>query len=140
MGDRQIHRLNRHLHHALAKAGLPSEEIANALAANNGSVQGIDWIPENIKHVFKTSHDISPEWHVYMQAAFQKYVDNAITKTVNLPHSATPNDVQQIYQLAWELGSKGITIYRDQSRVGQAISFQKESSNDAEALSCSHCS
>ncbi|MBW2129043.1 MAG: vitamin B12-dependent ribonucleotide reductase, partial [Deltaproteobacteria bacterium] len=86
------------------------EEIARA-----GSLRDIEGIPEEVKSVFVTAHDVSPEWHVRMQAAFQKYTDNAVSKTVNLPRDATPDDVRKVYELAYRLGCKGVTIYRDGS-------------------------
>jgi ribonucleoside-diphosphate reductase alpha chain len=75
-----------------------------------------------VKRVFVTAHEIKPEWHVEMQATFQKYTDNAVSKTVNFPHEATKQDVAHVYMLAYEKGLKGITIYRDRSREGQPMS------------------
>ena len=87
------------------------------------SIQHIEEVPEKIRRVFVTAHDISPEWHVRMQAAFQKYTDNAVSKTINFPSLATPHDVEKTYILAYKAGCKGITIFRDQSRSSQVITL-----------------
>ncbi|MFW9847691.1 MAG: adenosylcobalamin-dependent ribonucleoside-diphosphate reductase [Candidatus Thorarchaeota archaeon] len=81
--------------------------------SKTGSVQHIESIPDDTKRIFKIAHEIDPEWHVKMQAAFQKHTDNAVSKTVNLPSDATTKDVEKIYFLANELGLKGITVFRD---------------------------
>ena len=91
--------------------GFYSKELITEIA-KCGSVQDIDGVPGDVKRIFVTALDISPEWHVRMQAAFQKYTDNAVSKTVNLPSDATWGDVKKVFLLAYKLNCKGITIYR----------------------------
>jgi len=94
--------------------------------AEKSSLQEIDGVPEDVKRIFVTAHDISPEWHVRMQAAFQKYVHNATSKTINFPHEASIEEVRKSYVLAYELNCKGITIYRDRSREEQVLNVGKQ--------------
>jgi ribonucleoside-diphosphate reductase alpha chain len=89
--------------------------------ARTGSVRDVAGVPEDVRRTFVTALDISPVWHVRMQAAFQKHTDNAVSKTVNLPHSATLRDVRDVYLLAHELKCKGITVYRYGARAGQTL-------------------
>ena len=104
------------------KEGFLSQPLMEELA-QKGSLRELNGgIPEWAKRLFATSHDISPEWHVRMQAATQKYTDNAVSKTINFPHDATAQDIGHAYMLAYELGCKGITIYRDGSKQNQVLS------------------
>ena len=106
------------------KQGFYSRELMQ-LIADHGSVEGIDEVPIEVQRVFRTAHDISPEWHIRMQAAFQKSTDNAVSKTVNFPSDATVEDVRHVYDLAHDLGVKGVTIYRDGSKEGQVLTTGK---------------
>src|SRR5215218_6162602 len=106
---------------AFAKAGgWYSEELVERIA-REGHIHFAE-VPEAVQRAFVTAHDITPEWHVRMQAAFQEHCDSAISKTTNFPHDATVEDVREIYELAFKLGTKGVTVYRDGSRDGQVLS------------------
>lgn len=100
--------------------GFYSEGLMKKVA-KTGGIQGLDEVPEDIKRTFITSHDISPEWHMKIQGAFQKYTDNAVSKTINFPQEATIADVEKTYRLAYKLNCKGVTIYRDKSREEQVL-------------------
>jgi len=106
---------------AIAKReGWYSDELIEKIA-KQGHIH-FDEVPAKWQRVFVTAHDISPEWHVRMQAAFQEHCDSAISKTTNFPHTASPEDVRAIYELAYELKCKGVTVYRDGSRDNQVLS------------------
>ena len=117
--------INPHFEKAIRDAGIYSEELMEKVA-DEGSVAHIDEIPEDIKKIFVTSHDISPKWHIRMQSAFQKYVDNAVSKTINFTKEATKEEIKMAYELAYELGCKGVTVYRDGSRENQVLNVGKE--------------
>jgi ribonucleoside-diphosphate reductase alpha chain len=102
-------------------AGRHLDENLRSQISESGSVQAVQKIPEKIRRLFVTAHDIDPVWHVRMQAAFQKHVDSAVSKTVNLKRDATPEEIAKIYLLAHELGCKGITVFRDGSREDQVL-------------------
>jgi ribonucleoside-diphosphate reductase alpha chain len=110
--------------------GFYSDDLMRTIA-KKGTLHGIDGIPEHIKKVFVTAHDVDPEYHIRMQAAFQRYTDNAVSKTVNFPNAATRDDVKKVYWLAYTLGCKGVTIYRDGSRDIQILSTVKETKKEA---------
>jgi len=110
--------------------GFYSKELMEKIA-EHGTVQDIPEIPEDIRRIFVTSHDITPEDHVRMQAAFQQHCDNAVSKTVNFCNSATREDVSKVYRLAYQTGCKGVTIYRDGSRDMQVLSVKKSEDKSA---------
>jgi len=132
------------------QGGFYSDELMEEILSQ-GSVQDIKGIPDSVRMVFVTAHDISPDWHVKMQAAFQKYTDNAVSKTINFPNYTTPDDIENAYKLAYDLDCKGITVYRDGSRKFQIIkNSQKEKKqvhmgkkplivDESYAGGCTHC-
>ena len=105
----------------LENDGIYSDELAEKIIDNRGSLKGLEGIPDNIKKVFVTAMDISYKAHIDIQAAFQKYTDNAVSKTINMPNSATVDDVKEAYNYAYEKGLKGMTVYRDGSRDVQVL-------------------
>jgi len=112
------------------KRGFYSPELMQRIA-ENGTIHNIDEIPEDIRNIFVTAHDISPDMHIKMQAAFQKYTDNAVSKTVNFTNGATVQDVARVYELAYQLDCKGVTIYRDGSRDQQVLTRGKKEEKSA---------
>ena len=98
--------------------------------AKDGSVAHIEGLPNEVKRIFVTAHDISPYWHVKMQAAFQQFTDNAVSKTVNFVESATREDIKETYILAYKNNLKGITVYRNNSRQFQPMNLESKKSEE----------
>jgi ribonucleoside-diphosphate reductase alpha chain len=131
MDNDELMEVNPYFEHIARERGFYSRDLMDIIA-KKGSIHDIQEIPEDVRAVFVTAHDVSSEWHIRMQAAFQKHTDNAVSKTVNLPRDATIEDVRKVYNLAYELGCKGVTIYRDGSKENQVLSFaQKEQQVDS---------
>ena len=103
--------------------GLSEADLWKRIVENHGSLRGLEHIPENVQKAFAVAHDIAVPWHVRMQAAWQKYTNNAVSKTINMPNSATVEDVRATYLLAWKTGCKGITVYRDGCRSQQVLNL-----------------
>jgi ribonucleoside-diphosphate reductase alpha chain len=124
--------VNPNFEEVAKKEGFYSEGLMKELATR-GSARGMDNVPAWVQQVFVTAHDITPEGHVKIQAAFQRHTDNAVSKTVNFPHDATREDVAKVYRLAYELGCKGITIYRDGSKESQVLTINHEAATEKKA-------
>ena len=112
--------INPYFEKVAKERGFWSRDLMERIA-DKGSIQDFEEIPSDVKAVFVTAHDITPVEHITMQAAFQKFVDNAVSKTVNFPYKATPKDVEDVYLLAYKLDCKGVTVYRDGSREKQVL-------------------
>jgi ribonucleoside-diphosphate reductase alpha chain len=133
-GDKLVE-VNPYFEAALKKAEAYSPKLMEEVA-KGGSIQNKDYLPEDIRRVFVTAMDIEPIWHLKMQAAFQRYTDNAVSKTVNLPNSATQEEIWDIYWKAYEFGCKGVTVYRDGCKASQVLCTgdgQEKKEGDAEA-------
>lgn len=110
-----------------------SEELMQKIS-EHGTIHGIEGVPEDIVNVYQTAHDVTPEWHVRMQAAFQLHTDNAVSKTVNFSEEATREEIATVYELAYKLDLKGTTVYRNNSRFNQAMQINsKDNSSDTTA-------
>lgn len=118
-GERMVE-VNSHLEEALKRTQCHSIKLMEEIS-QKGSIKNMDFLDQSLRDVFVTSMDIAPEYHLKMQAAFQKFTDNAVSKTVNLPHDATKEDIWSIYWMAYELGCKGVTVYRDGCKNSQVL-------------------
>jgi len=131
-GD-ELREVNPLFAEAAREGGFLSDELLDRVA-EQGNCRNLDQVPEEAARVFVTSHDISPSWHVRMQAAFQKYTDNAVSKTVNMSSSATRDDVAEVFTLARSLNCKGVTIYRDGSRDRQVLNIDRAAEEAEETV------
>jgi ribonucleoside-diphosphate reductase alpha chain len=113
---------NRYFEKVAKENGFYPDELKDKIA-QSGSIQDINEIPEKFRKLFVTSHDITPQQHIKMQAAFQQWTDNAVSKTVNFPHNATKEDVKEAYMLSYDTACKGVTVYRDGSRDLQVLNI-----------------
>ena len=120
MDGEKLVEVNPHFEEALREIDAYSPPMLEAVA-ELGSIQSFEQLPEDLRRVFVTAMDIAPEWHLRMQAAFQRHTDNAVSKTVNLPNSATTDDIYAIYWMAYEEGCKGVTVYRDGCKSSQVL-------------------
>ncbi len=120
LGGHRLLETNEYFEEVLKKNGLYSSSLIREVA-EKGSIRHISGLPDEVRRIFVTALDISYEWHIKMQAAFQKYIDNGVSKTINLPYEASPETVRNAYLLAWRLKCKGITVYRYGSKEEQVL-------------------
>ena len=130
----RLYEVNPYFEKVARQMGFYSEELMEKIG-NRGSIRGMEEIPEEVQRIFPTAYDITPEYHVRMQAAFQKHTDNAVSKTVNFPRDATVEEVRKVFLLAFKEGCKGVTIYRDKSREEQVLSISEVSEEGKRDLS-----
>lgn len=139
LGGVRIQNVNEKLINMLKSEGIYVENLFERISENHGSIQHIKEIPERIRRLFLTAHDIHWKDHVKTQGAWQKYTDNAITKTINMSYDATVEDIKNAYILAWELGCKGITVYRDQTKQEQVFEFSDKKPADRKLRAGDNC-
>ncbi|NMB20407.1 MAG: vitamin B12-dependent ribonucleotide reductase [Firmicutes bacterium] len=120
MDNDRLIEVNPQFEEILKEEGLYHPELIEEVA-KRGNVRDLDAIPEELRKIFVTAYETTPEWHIRMQAAFQEFTDNAVSKTVNFPQEATRDDIRAVYELAYELGCKGVTVYRAGSREGEVL-------------------
>ncbi|HUK76949.1 MAG TPA: adenosylcobalamin-dependent ribonucleoside-diphosphate reductase, partial [Thermoleophilia bacterium] len=129
LDDDEMLEVDPYFEEVARREGFFSDDLLRRVA-DEGSVRHIDDVPEPWRSLFATAHDITPEWHIRLQSAFQVATDNAVSKTVNFPNHATVDDVEKVYQLAFRSGCKGVTIYRDGSREEQVLNVGAVSKRD----------
>jgi len=122
--NEQFTYVNKHFKNIAKKEGFYTDELMKKIA-EQGTLDGIDQVPERIKKIYEVSFNLSAEEHIKMQGAFQKYTTNAVSKTINFPNSATIDEVKKGYMMAWKLGCKGATVYRDGSRGNQVLNIKE---------------
>jgi ribonucleoside-diphosphate reductase alpha chain len=120
LGDMDLPEVYEYFIETARNRGFYTDNLLMRITAGE-TVPGMAEVPEDVRRVFVTAYDIAPEWHVRMQAAFQRHTDNAVSKTVNFPHGATREDIAKVFLLAYREGVKGITVYRSGSRSGQVL-------------------
>lgn len=133
-GKRPLVEINDTFRRVAEQYGFASDDLFERLA-REGTLQHVDEIPAEVKRVFVCAHDIKPQWHVQMQAAFQRHCDSSISKTINFARGATQKDVEQIYRQAFELDCKGVTVYRDGCRDNQPMALKSGEGEGKEASS-----
>ncbi len=132
MDNDELFEVNTRFERVAKKEGFYSHELVKQIAYN-GTLAGLEEVPVKYRRIFETAHDITPENHIAIQAAFQRHTNNAVSKTINFPHQATEEDVRQTYLLAFQLGCKGVTIYRDGCRENQVLNIGKTDKKSAAA-------
>ena len=133
MDDTRMVEINPFFEKEAKEKGFHSEVLMEKIA-KRGSVREFEEIPDETRRIYVTSHDTAGQWHIRHQAAFQKYTDNAVSKTINLPNEAKVEDVENAYRLAYQLGCKGVTIYRDGSRESQVLATRKEKKEEGKIV------
>jgi ribonucleoside-diphosphate reductase alpha chain len=136
MDNDKLLEINPYFEQVAKERGFYTPELMEKIS-QVGSIGNMEEIPEEVRKIFVVAHDITPEWHIRMQSVFQRYTDNAVSKTINFPHSATEEDVYRAYIMAWKEGCKGLTVYRDGSRDVQVLNLGtggKESAQPADVV------
>jgi len=131
LGDKKLTQINSIFLNDINEAGLYSDELMEEIADNGGSLNGINGIPEPMAEVYKTALEIDWEWHVRIQAAVQRGIDNAVSKTINMAQNATIDDIKAAYLLAYNMNCKGLTVYRSGSRETEVISTKQKSNGES---------